>query len=547
MLRRIPIIITIVLCTLIVTQYALCADDPASQLKQAEELARNKQYDQAEQIYLNIAAQDIPEAFSAQKSLILLYITINKQPQADAAYQQLLARFSENKGIAEAIWKIGIAYNQAANSDKAIEVHQYNVEHFPDDVNAVFSQVEIVKSYLGRGDESAADASVSNFLTVFSGQPTLPKGIYHVAKRYDEFKKPDKAIELHQYNVEHFPEDIYALWSQAEIIFSYVRDGKDAQADAAFDKLLTVFAKQPTLPHEIYQVARRYSKAGKNEKALSLHQYNVERFPNSIHAMWSQVEIVYAHISDGNTPAADAAFDKLVSVFSDQPTLCKEVYAVAKKHNEAGNAQKARQLYQYLIKRWSPVMQLNSRKFVVMSYISLGDDAGVKAAIGNLTRDFKSDPNLPLVLWQAAEAYYNEAFRYESEGLDKRAKEYFSNVISMGSEFIEKSPNSPEVAEAHYIIAICYERLGEYTKAIDYYQKVAANWPDYQYAWLTQLRVAKIYKGFLRTGVISESESIIAMTVAFKRLLEDFPDCPATGAAQEWLKFEVEPKEGEQK
>jgi len=182
MLRKIPIIAAIGLCLFIVTQYALGADGPTSQLKQAEELTKNKQYEQAEQIYLAIAQQDIPEAFTAQKSLTLLYITTNKIPEADAAYQQLISRFPQHEVIAEALWKIGIAYNQAAKSDKAIEVHQYNVEHFPDDVNAVFSQVEIVKSYLGKGDVSAAAASVSNFLTVFSGQPTLPKGIYHVAK-----------------------------------------------------------------------------------------------------------------------------------------------------------------------------------------------------------------------------------------------------------------------------------------------------------------------------------------------------------------------------
>jgi len=67
----------------------------------------------------------------------------------------------------------------------------------------------------------------------------------------------------------------------------------------------------------------------------------------------------------------------------------------------------------------------------------------------------------------------------------------------MSTEFIEKSPHSAYAAEAHYILAICYKRLEEYTKAIECYQKVVDDWPDYKYAWLAQLRVAKIYDGLL--------------------------------------------------
>jgi tetratricopeptide (TPR) repeat protein len=509
----------------------------SDQLQQADNLFKNKQYDQAEQIYLSIAQQNIPEALQAQKNLISLYIKENKDDKADAAYTQLLARFSGQKDIAEALWKIGIMYDQAGKFDKAIEVHKYNVEHFANDINAVFSQVEIVKSYLRRENETAADASVSNFLTTFTGQPTLPKGIYHIARRYDEFKKYDKAVNLHQYNVEHFPDDIHAIWSQAEIIFSYIRDGSDDAADAAFDKLLTVFANQPTLSNEIYQVARRYNKAGKTQKSLSLDQYNVKRFPNDIHAMWSQVEIIFSHIRDANEPAANAAFDELLTIFSDQPTLSKEVYQVAHRYRRSGNDQKAYHLYQYLIERWSSVGDLNSRKVVVMSYISLGDDAGAQTAIEVLTKDFKNDPNLSLALWQAAEAYYNEAFKYAKEDRDERAKEYFSNVIKIGKEFIEKSPDSATAAEAHHILAICYERLGEYIKAIEHYQTVVDRWPEDKHSANAQFLVAHCLNELAISGLIPKSDASSLIQDACGRLLVQYPNSSMVDAADDFIKY----------
>lgn len=193
-------------------------------------------------------------------------------------------------------------------------------------------------------------------------------------------------------------------------------------------------------------------------------------------------------------------------------------------------------------------LMIKTRKFVVMSYISLGLDAEAQEVIEKLIQDFKDHPDLSLALWQASEAYYNEAFRYENEGLVERAEEYFNNVIRMSREFIEESPHSAYAAEAHYILAICYKRLEEYTNAIEYYQKVMDNWPDYKYAWLAQLRVAKIYKGFIKDGVMSESEAESAIKAAYERLLEAFPDCPAADSARTWLNYYLDKSnEGEQK
>jgi tetratricopeptide (TPR) repeat protein len=486
-------------------------------------------------------------AFVGQKGLVILYIKTNEDEKAQAAFDKLTADFAGHKGIAEAIWNIGINYNQAKKSDKAYEIHKYNVDNFPDDMYAMRSQTEIIFSYIRSANDAAADAAVKDLLNLFSKQPTLPAEIYQVARKYEEFKEYDKGSDLYQYDVENFPDDVHAMMSQTGIAKYYIREGNDAAADAAFYKLLTVFSKQPTLPEQIHYVARRYEDSKKYDKALELYQYNVDHFPNNVYTMWSQVRIVRSHIRDGNYAAADAAFNRLLTLFSDQPTLHREVYKIANKFSEAGNNQKGHQVYQYVIDRWSSDVDINSRKCVVMSYISLGRDGDAQTAIKNLMEQFKDHPDLSLVLWQTSEAYYNAAFKCENEGLDAKAKEYFAKVISLGETVRQQLSPSTTAAEAWFFSAECYYRLAQYEKAIEYYEKVVQNWPDYEYAWLAQHRVVKMYKWLLRAGVMSHSEAEAAMKIAYEQLLARYPDCPAAKSARNWLDQYHRENRGEQK
>jgi len=151
------------------------------------------------------------------------------------------------------------------------------------------------------------------------------------------------------------------------------------------------------------------------------------------------------------------------------------------------------------------------------------------------------------MLWAAAELYYNRAFFYEIQGLDAQAIENFTMVIEVGRRILQEWPDSGVAAEVYHVLGTCCQHLGQYAKAIEYYQKVVDNWPEYESAWLAQFRIAKTYKWLLRTGAISDSEANAAIKVAFEHLLESFPDCPAAELVRDWLEDNPEPEEGGQK
>jgi tetratricopeptide (TPR) repeat protein len=615
MLRKILFLSSVALLFLCTPPPALA--DVSAQLKQAAGYKDNRRYEQAESIYQQIitAFPDTNDALEAQKQLALIYIAADRQQQADAAFEKLVADFSKHQGVSEAVWQIARAYGQPEEHNKAFQLHQYNVEHFPSDIYTMRSQAEIVYSHLRKGDSATADAAVDKLLSAFSDQPTLPKEIYQVTERYKNLGRYDKALVLHQYSVEHFPNEMYAMWSQVEIVYSHIRDGNEPAADAAFDKLLKIFSDQPTLPKEIYQIAMKYNQSKRNDKALELHQYNVEHSSrDDMYTMWSQVEIIKSDIRDGNEPAADAGYDKLLAVFSRQPTLPKEIYQLANTYNNAGRNDKAGQLYQYILKTWpgdkyaalakdssatgthlndelsvkeavdllladislnkdiakalSGILSkyyksgsyekaaqlcqyvidnwrdnagavINGKVELAKVRIAESNDVAVKAIMDELVATYSSHPDLPDAVLRIAVEYDAKASRLENEGRDAEAKDNFENTLAVWKQIIEDLPksNSTVTAHAYYFSAECYLRLAQYSKAIEYYQKIVDNWPDYEYAWNAQYMIGRCYETLKDTGAVEKSVADAQIKAACEQVLKKYPDCPAANAARNLLNY----------
>jgi tetratricopeptide (TPR) repeat protein len=474
------------------------------------------------------------------KSNILSLMQQGNFTEAEVQTQKLLIDFSSHKGTPQGLYDIAYRYHDVIRDNEALKLHQYNVEHFPQSMYAMWSQVEITYYHIIYGNNAAADAAFDKLLTVFSQQPTLPKEIYQVAKMYNKFGRPDKALALHQYNLKHFPKSMYAMWSQVELVYSHISDGDDAAADAAFDELTTVFANQETLPKEINQIAQRYNDYSKPDKALKLHQYNVEHFPQSMYAMWSQVRLVYSHVSNGNNAAADAAFDKLLTVFSQQPTLPEEVYKIAIAYSNAGRSEKAQQLYQYAVDNPSKTEDaIWAKASVVQSNILLGNEAAAQAALDSLITDFKDNPDLPMAIIIVGEQYYKQGLSKEDAGLADQAKDHFQKAVKIWDRLINELPDSASVPEACCWAGDCYLKLGKYQESIQRFQKVVDNYPQYKNAGHAQFMVGRCFEGLKDTGAVEKSVADAKIKAAYQQVIQNYPDCPAAEYVRNWLSREV--------
>lgn len=603
-----------------------CFPSLSDSFEWAKVYERLGQYEQAERVYKRIATEQrgTDNALNAQEQLTLLYNVWGNEPETQKALKDLIAAFSTHKDIAATIWRTARDFKKAGNPNKALDLHQYNVEHFPKEKHAMWSQVEIVYYHIGIGDFTAAGTGVDKLLEVFAAQPTLSKEIYQVTQKYEKAGRVERALQLYQYNVEHFPDDMYGLLSK---VYYHLRNAEYEATDTLVNRLLTEFSGQPALAKEIYHLTAPFAKARKFEtcvrlynyfldkrpkdeqaifarkglalcyielgdesaaeravqmllsgfaghkriaeavydlgmhcyrsrkfhRARALHRYNVEHFPKQKYAMWSQVEMIKSCIRGGYLQAADALYEKLLSTFVLQPTLATEICRVADTYLAAGNLDKAQKLYTYVLDR-SPDNQqiLWAKAGKIKLDIARGDETTVQADMDNLVADFNKHPGLPEAVFSIGEQYRNLALSERrkagpGKGLTDKAMNQYNKALAVWERIIKELPSSIITARAYHMAAECYRNLGQYDKMVQYCDELLKNWPDYGYPGQIQYMVGHTYEYLKRSGLIPASEAEPKIKAAYEEILQKHPGSPAARAARTWLRYNVELDKGEQK
>jgi tetratricopeptide (TPR) repeat protein len=313
---------------------------------------------------------------------------------ADTACAQLISLFSDQQSLPKEVYQVTEAYNKANRGDKAAELCRYIVERWPSSDHALWAQRDLTIRSIDADDELSAQAAVDKLLSDFCKHQGISQVIHAVAQHYERAKgNLEKALELHRYNVEHFSCDMYAMWSQVELVYSHIRDGNDTGADEAFGNLLTLFADQPTLPKEIYQVGDEYAKALRYDKAELLYQYVIANWPDGEYEMWARTGIIKLDICLGNDANVQPALDELIADFNDQPALPEAVFVIGESYyNKAFRCKKedldieAKENFRKAIAVWVIITDLPSSatipeayNFMAVCYVQLGEyEAAIK-------------------------------------------------------------------------------------------------------------------------------------------------------------------------
>jgi len=237
--------------------------------------------------------------------------------------------------------------------------------------------------------------------------------------------------------------------------------------------------------------------------------------------------------------SAQASLDSLIADFNNQPTLPQKIHYIANRYRNIGKYERAIQFYQLAAERWpEDKIVITSRVAIGQVHIALGDDEAVTAIIDGLIADFNDHPRLPWAVFVIGEEYYNEASGAEHQGHAEKAKEYLGKTIALWQRIIKEMPqsDSTNTAHAYYFSAVCYRRLGEYENAIQYYQVVVDNWPDYQFAWNAQFMIGTCFEKLAKSGSIPKADAAPLICDAYENLLNNYPDCIAAGAARHLLK-----------
>jgi TolA-binding protein len=528
----------------------------ADALAQLEKFETYKWYPpQAEQIYQEIA-RDYPGsdyALTAHKNLVISYITAKRDNEAQQALDKLAADFAGHSGLPEALYEIAKRYEQSKEYEKAGQLYQQIVQKYPNSSSADKARIAGsrigVLFYIELKKDDAADAALNSLIADFNDNPELPESIYDIARRYERAKKYEKAKGLYQQIVQQEPESSAAGRAKLAVkradVMLLIESGEPNAVQTAIDGLIADYAGHQDLALSLYDIANKgYEREKKYQQAKDVYQRIMQLCPDSPEAGGAPLNIakvqIFGLIEAGEYDEATGAIDRLIVDFSGHSGLPAIVYSIARAYERAGKYELAKKIYQQIAQQYQETSHadlslLNVAKSQALIYLDAGDHDKALVAVDRLIADFNNHPHSCWAVSWIAARYYEKSRQLRLEGLDTEAKDHLIKAITIWKKAIQELPESTTTPAAYHLAGVCYQELGEYEKAIEYFEDTVNKWPTYKDASHAQYLVARCYEELEKAGRISTADAAVHITQACEKLLADYPTSMVATAGQRLL------------
>jgi tetratricopeptide (TPR) repeat protein len=308
---------------------------------------------------------------------------------------------------------------------------------------------------------------------------------YHQLQKHEE---PDKrflyyqalSICRRQLDVVDQPGNEYAMWSQVRLAMSNVEIG-DSAVQSAVDKLLAEFSDNAQIARGVHEVALKCRVLKKYEKAIELYQYVVDNRPDADYAAWSQMDLAKSYVALGDANAAEAAVNKLLSNFSNNPSIAQIVYDMANCYREAKKHPEAISLYKHIIDNWpQQKYAMWSLRDLAMSNFDLGDDPNAQAAVDKLIADYSDNGHIQWNVYEIAK-YYRKHAKY------KKAIELYQRIV-------DNWPGTDHALWSQLDLAMSYATIGEDPNAEAAIDKLVTGFSENQHIAGVVYEMAKSYR-----------------------------------------------------
>jgi len=343
-----------------------------------------------------------------------------------------------------------------------------------------------------------------------------------------------------------------SLKAMGKLVEWHIQNERFQQAIEAYEDAIKRFSGVSLSLPTLQRIAEWHIRSGQVEKAEEIYLKAISSHEGTTYALKVKQWLITLYIKSGRENEAKTAFDKLIADFSGHPDLVGAIYEIAcqwddvtAKNGDIENYEKANRIYNDIIQKhpeseFAEKSQWRLRKNLIFSCIDEGKDAEVEKAVDDLIANYSTDPMFgPMIDW-IEEKYYNRIYYAPKLPL---SEDYWRNPIKTWEKITEKFPDfffdDPDL---YWFIADCYHHLGEYEKAIEYFQKVINNFPNYSEISWARVKIHIIQKVI---GLAQQSSSETSEEVSDDYLRRMLPMEPSEEVKEVSKELDEEAMEGE--
>ncbi len=258
------------------------------------------------------------------------------------------------------------------------------------------------------GDEPAeAAAAMDKLLTDFAQHKQLPGAVHDIVQRAVKAGKYEAVGEVCRGLAENSSVGDNGVWVAMASALAAAYQGDDEALDAATENLAANHSDDPRCIESFGQIAWSFRERKKYAKARQFYQYVVDTWPNGPRAVFSQRGLVLTNLELGETDAASAALDELLSDYGQDPDFVECVAPVAQTYRKKKQFDIAIRIHEFIADNRpdDPKAIWSQRAVVDINVTGVKDDAAAEAAYETLLERFGEHEKIAKAVGEVAWAY----------------------------------------------------------------------------------------------------------------------------------------------
>ena len=322
---------------------------------------------------------------------------------------------------------------------QAEAIYQEITRDYPDSDYALTAHKNLIISYLSAKRDGDAQISLDELVADFSSHPGLPTAFYDIARIYERSRKYEKANNIYQQIIQQEPDSLSAGKAQLAgpriAVLSHIELKDEIAAAAAMSSLIADFNDRPELAASLYDIARRYERAKKHDKAAGLYQQIIQQYAGSSAADRAALAVkrtdIYWLIESEGPNAVQTALDGLIADYGGHPDMSEALFDIAGRYEKAKDYEQAKNIYQQVIQRCPDSSHASRAKIIVpkidiFSLIESADYSAAGAAVDKLAAEFSEHSYLAEALREIARRYEKAEQYEETESINQQIAYQYS-------------------------------------------------------------------------------------------------------------------------
>jgi tetratricopeptide (TPR) repeat protein len=262
--------------------------------------------------------------------------------------------------------------------------------------------------------------------------------------------------------------------------------------------------------------------------------------PYGQQAEWDQKRLahrmkIFKLMQEPNQAATDAAIETMTTDLKGRPELAGELYWIACGCEEHPDKMpQAELIYARIVKDCSGTDEadraaLDIQRRTICDLFDAGDTNAATALLDKFVADFGQNPYSGTCLGRAVRGFYVTGAEFREKNQPEKAKQYCEIAANIWQKLPKANlQKSLDTAYLYLYVGANYLELKRWENAIENFQKLIDDYPDFEHACSVQTAMSYCYEQLRDSGDLPKEGINPILEETYKAVLTNYPGCYAT-------------------